>query len=334
MELRQLVYFDAVVRYGGFTRAAEHLHVAQPAISAQIRGLETELGTVLLQRSTRRVSLSHAGELFWARTCRVLEQLAAARSELDEVSSVLRGMVRIGATPVLGSLDLPAAMATFRRSYPGVSLALRSGLIADLLAGLDRGEVDLVLGPIHPKLPARYTATALVEEALVLITPPGRALSVPQPSRLAQVKDELFVCLQAGSGLHTILTEAAAAEGFLPRIEFETFSPASIRELVAAGLGVALLAASAARAQGPAVEVCPLDEPPRHPPISVISLREVTLPPAPDAFHSQLCAGRGAQASAGRPAEKRVDRGDEIEHRAVRSPNLRMGELSRGAPLP
>lgn len=288
VELRQLVYFDAVVRQGGFTRAAEHLHVAQSAISAQIRRLETELGTVLLQRSTRRVSLTHGGELFLARSRRVLDQLEAARAELDDLSSVLRGKVRIGATPVLGSLDLPAVMADFRRNYPGVAITLRSGLIADLLAGLDTGAVNLVLGPIHPDLPARYTATTLVDETLVLVTPPGHPLSDDPSGRLSAAKDELFICLQAGSGLHTILTEAAAAEGFVPRIEFETYSPTSIRALTAAGLGVALLAASEARAPGPAIEIYPLASPPQHPPISVITLRGTTLPPAPRAFRRYL----------------------------------------------
>src|SRR6516164_4906122 len=110
MELRQLVYFDAVVRYGGFSRAADRLHVAQPAVSAQIRRLETELGTTLLQRTTRRVALTHAGELFLARTRQVLTQLDAARDDLAELSAVRRGRVRIGATQVLGSLDLSASM--------------------------------------------------------------------------------------------------------------------------------------------------------------------------------------------------------------------------------
>src|SRR5215468_10932477 len=110
MELRQLAYFDAVVRHGSFTKAARRLHVAQPAVSAQIRRLEAELGATLLERTTRRVALTYAGELF----------------------AVLRGRVRIGATQVVGSLDLPAALAGFRLRYPGVSLALHSGLIAKL----------------------------------------------------------------------------------------------------------------------------------------------------------------------------------------------------------
>src|SRR3954468_21408492 len=105
MELRQLVAFDAVVRTGGFTRAAEQLHIAQPAISAQIGRLESELGVRLLTRTTRSVALTHAGELFLARTRRVLAELEAARTELDDVSAVVRGEVTVGATEVVGTLD-------------------------------------------------------------------------------------------------------------------------------------------------------------------------------------------------------------------------------------
>jgi LysR family transcriptional activator of glutamate synthase operon len=286
VELRQLIYFDAVVRHGGFTRAAENLHIAQPAISAQIRRLETELGTVLLQRSTRRVSLTHAGELFWARTRRALDELDAARAELDQLSSVLRGRVRIGATQVMGTLHLAVQLADFRRRYPGLGLTLRSGLMEVLLEGLDNGELDVVLGPIHADLPPRYVARPLVEESLVLVSPPGHRLSDPSGS-LAAARDESFVCLPAGSGLHEILTKAAAVAGFVPRIEFETYSPASIRELVAAGLGVALVAASAAHAPGPPVEIYPLSHL-SHPAIGLVVLDERPLTPAAGAFRDFL----------------------------------------------
>src|SRR5215470_8230134 len=177
MELRQLAYFDAVARHGSFTKAAQRLHVAQPAVSAQIRRLEAELGATLLERTTRRVALTHAGEVFLARARGVLAQLDGARADLAELSAVLRGQVRIGATQILGSLDLPAALAQFRRRYPGVSLALRTGLIAELLGTLNAGEVDLVLGPVHTDLPGRYLSHPLVTETLALVTAPGHPLA-------------------------------------------------------------------------------------------------------------------------------------------------------------
>ena len=293
MELRQLAYFDAVVRHGSFTRASQRLHVAQPAVSAQIRRLESELGTTLLERTTRRVALTHAGEVFLARARQALAQLDAARGDLAELGSVRRGRVRIGATQVLGSLDLPASLASFRRRYPGVSLALHTGLVAKLLGMLDAGDVDLIIAPVHDDLPAAYRARTLVPESLVLVTPPGHPLAAGRDVALTAVAGEPFVCLPADSRLRAILSGAAAAEGFVPRVEFETYSPASIRDLVSAGLGVALLARSAAAGPGPAIGVCELARAPEHPSIGLIHTRKRPLTPAARAFADHLAAAAG-----------------------------------------
>ena len=275
VELRQLTYFEAVARCGGFTRAAAQLHVAQSAVSAQIRLLETELGVPLFQRTTRRVTLTAAGTLFLDRARRALAELDSARGELAEMSEVLRGRVAIGATSVLGPFDLPAALAALHGRYPGIGLTLRSGLIATLLARLDAGEVDLVLGPVHDDLPSRFSAHRLAAEEVVLVVPPGHRPA--RPAALAEVRDSPFVCLSAESGLRAILDTAASAAGFAARVQFETPSPASIRELVSAGLGVALLARSAAERPGPPITVCHLDPPPPHPPIGLIHHRDHRL---------------------------------------------------------
>src|SRR5215831_2195041 len=293
MELRQLAYFDAVVRHGSFTKAAQRLHVAQPAVSAQIRRLESELGTTLLERTTRRVALTHAGEVLLAQARQALAQLDAAQGDLAELSAVLHSRVQIGATQVLGSLDLPASLASFRRRYPGVSLALQTGLIAKLLGMLDAGDVDLILGPVHDDLPAAYQARPLVPESLVLVTPPGHPLAARGNVPLAAAGDEPFVCMPADSRLRAILADAAVAEGFVPRVEFETYSPASIRDLVSAGLGVALLARSAAEGPGPAIGVCELARAPEHPSIGLIRARGRPLTPAARAFADHLAQAAG-----------------------------------------
>jgi DNA-binding transcriptional LysR family regulator len=286
VELRQLTYFEAVARCGGFTRAANQLHVAQSAVSAQIRALESELGVPLFRRTTRRVTLTAAGTVFLERARRALAELDSARGELADLSDVLRGRVAIGATSVLGPFDLPAALAAFHARYPGVALGLRSGLIATLLAKLDAGEVDLVLGPVHDDLSARFAAHHLATEAVVLALPPGaRAVG-----GLHDVREEAFVCLAAGSGLRAILDAAASAAGFEARVQFETSSPASIRELVSAGLGVALLARSAAEREGPPIQICRLDPAPPHPPIGLIHHREHRLTAAAQACRRHLIA--------------------------------------------
>jgi LysR family transcriptional regulator, transcription activator of glutamate synthase operon len=284
MELRQLTYFEAVARCGGFTRAAGQLHVAQSAVSAQIRALESELGVALFRRTTRRVTLTAAGARFLARARTALAELDSARGEIAEMSEVLRGRVAIGATSVLGPFDLPAALAGFHGRFPGVGLSLRSGLIATLLDRLDTGEVDLVLGPVHDDLPARFAVHRLASESVVLALPPGaRAVGT-----LDGVRDQAFVCLPAGSGLRAILDDAAQAAGFTPRFQFETSSPAGIRELVSAGLGVALIARSAAERVGPPIQIARLDPAPAHPPIGLIQHREHRLTAAARACRGHL----------------------------------------------
>jgi LysR family transcriptional regulator, transcription activator of glutamate synthase operon len=293
VELRQLTYFEAVVRCGGFTRAAEDLHIAQPAISAQIRRLETELGVPLLARTSRRVALTEAGELFLARVRRIQGELTAARDELDDVGAVQRGRVVLGATGVLGGFDLPAALAGFAQRYPGVSLSLRSGLVGPLLDELAAGSVDLVLGPLHDDLPAAVVARPLVGDRLVLLAAPGR-LPRGNPVGLADVADEPFVCLPADSGLRDLLDRMAADAGLASPVRFEAATPAGVRALVAAGLGVALLAASAAEGPGPAVDTHEVSPPTAHPPFGI--LRPAGRPPSPaaDALfrHVVRAAGR------------------------------------------
>jgi LysR family transcriptional activator of glutamate synthase operon len=284
MELRQLETFAAVARQGGFTRAAEHLRLAQSAVSAQVRALESELGVPLFARTTRRVSLTQAGELLLSRHDRIQAELAAARGDLTELTTVLRGRVTLGATAVLGPFSLPRALASFHTRYPGVDLSLQSDYIAGLLTALDAGQTDLVIGPRHDDLPARFAVRRIAAEHLVLALPPGHR---PVTS-LSGLRDDAFVCLPAGSGLHHILLAAAREAGFTPRIPFETHSAASIRDLVSAGLGVALLARSAATSHGPPITIHAPQPAIPHPPIAVIHRRDRPLSPAAKACRRHL----------------------------------------------
>jgi DNA-binding transcriptional LysR family regulator len=185
---------------------------------------------------------------------------------------------------VLGDFSLPAALSAFHDRYPAVELSLRSDLIAGLLAALDAGETDLVIGPRHEDLPDRFGARRLAEEHLVLALPPGHR----PVTTLAGLRDEPFVCLPAGSGLHRILHAAASAAGFTPRIPFETHSASAIRDLVSAGVGVALLARSAAIRPGPPILIQPPHPAIPHPPIAVIHRRDRPLTPAARACRRHL----------------------------------------------
>lgn len=288
MELRQIAYVEAVARFGGFTAAAEHLQIAQPAVSAQIRRLERELGTPLFDRTTRRVDLTAAGHQFLVRARTILREVERARGEADAHRRVIRGRVRIGATPVLGALPLPSIIGAFHRAYPGVRIALRSGLADRLVAAIHAGDLDVVVAPAHADDP-RLDSVEVARESLVLITPADWGGA--RVRTLADVADQPFVCLPVGSGLHSILVAAADAEGITAQVELETYSPASIRDLVSAGVGVALVAHSTTVEPGPPVRVHDLVNPPPHPNICAVMRRRSEVPAATAAFFDVL---RGA----------------------------------------
>ena len=255
MELRQLTYLDAVVREGGFGRAAGVLHVAQPAVSVQIRKLERELGVTLLARTTRHVALTHAGELFLQRARRALAELEAARADLARLGGAVIGRVRIGAIQALDPFDLSGALAAFHAWHPDVELGLRSGAVRVLLDDLAHGRIDLALGPVPSDLPADISAVDLFTDELVLVTAPDHPTAGTADLTLAALRDDAFVCLPAGTGLRAVLDRHAAASGFTPHVPFETASLPRLRDLVAHGLGVALVARSVAEAPGPPVVV-------------------------------------------------------------------------------
>jgi DNA-binding transcriptional LysR family regulator len=280
MELRQLVYFEAVVRHGGFTRAAEQLRVAQPAVSAQLRKLESELGVTLLARTTRRVRLTRAGEVVLARARAALDELDALPDDLDRLAGQLGGRVRIGAIQATGPFGLAAALAEFHRRHPDVRLSLRAGRLAALLDALHADEIDLAVGPLPDPVPPGLVVHPLFSDELVLVTAPDHPLAGEGGLALERLRDEEFVCLPEGSGLRRRLDRAAARAGFTPRVRYETTILPQLRELVGHGLGVALVARSVAEAPGPPVSVHPVLPEPLDRPVGLLHHAERPLSPA------------------------------------------------------
>ena len=284
------------MRCGGFTRAAADLRLAQPVVSAHITRLELELGVTLLHRA-RPVSLSAAGESFLPYVRRALASLDEGERTVRAFRSVSVGHVRVAATSLLGGFDLVSTIGRFRLRYPGVTVSLRTGLIADLLDELHRERVDVVVGPVGEEWEQEGSRrTEIADERLVLITPLSTARRV---GSLADVVDEPFVCLSSDSGLRRLLNTAFSAIDAVPRVEFETHSPASIREMVAAGLGCALIAQSAVDKEGPDVQVHCIQGLPPHPPIAAISASDAAPPIA--RFVDELTAARSASRTAGAP---------------------------------
>jgi DNA-binding transcriptional LysR family regulator len=262
VELRQLEYFAAVARHRHFGRAAEAVYVSQPALSQQVRRLEAELGLALLRRTSRGVELTPAGADLLARAETILAEVSRARAAMDEHAGVIRGTVRVAATPA-DSLKLPEAIAAFHRDHPGVRIALRHASAVEAVELVRSGAVDLAVLSLAGDA-GGLAVTPLSDEPLRLITAPDDPLAGSGAVPLADLKGSAFVLAEPGSALRETVMAACQAQGFSPVPLLEVGDPATVRHLVGAGLGVALVPASWLDVPGPEVGVAGIEPAPRH----------------------------------------------------------------------
>ncbi|WP_412030410.1 LysR substrate-binding domain-containing protein [Deinococcus yunweiensis] len=267
MEHRLLRYFVVVAEELHFGRAAERLHLAQQPLSAAIKRLETRLGVQLLERTSRRVALTPAGEVYLEAAQDILHRTAAAAEAARRAARGQRGQLRVGYKPGALRTVLPDAVREFRAHWPAVDLQLRELEYLRVEAALSAGEVEV--GLLCPELsdPA-LTCDHVHREPLVVILPRGHALAGRAPLPLAALSGETLVrchrpvdALPAGMQLYDAISELCAASGFNAASTQEVASEDAVASLVAAGLGVGLVSASFARTVADTVEVRPLDGP-------------------------------------------------------------------------
>ncbi|WP_101785992.1 LysR family transcriptional regulator [Nonomuraea indica] len=245
MELRQLAYFVAVADEGGFTRAAETLHVAQPGVSAQIRQLERELGQPLFDRSGRAVRLTEVGEAVLPYARAALRAAAGARQAVDELTGLLRGHVVMGAVSVPSVLDLPGLLAGFHELHPAVEITLREAAPRAVADDVLAGRMDLGLLGIGPVVPPGLAGQIVVRQPLVAAVRRDHPLAGRAGIGLTDLDGLAVLCLPPETGVRSSLEAGCAAAGFTPRVAFEASEPRVLAQLAAKGLGVAVLPESA-----------------------------------------------------------------------------------------
>jgi LysR family transcriptional regulator, transcription activator of glutamate synthase operon len=285
MELRQLRYLVAVAEEQHFTRAAAREHVAQPALSQQIQRLEAELGLTLVQRTTRRVAMTEAGELLVARARRAIAELEAAQAELQSLAGIQTGRLSVGALHTMGPVDLSLLLATFHCSYPAVELTVREQSSEELAAMLRDEEVDLAFLSVTDRMQSRgLSLHRLVSEELVAVLPRNHPLAGQARVRIGDLAGDSFISFRQGARLRELLVSAGAAAGFEPRIALESNESRRIRSLVSRGLGVAILPRSDAEGPGAAVAVRLLEGPALRRDVLLASRAQRHLSPAALAF--------------------------------------------------
>ena len=286
MELRQLRYLVALAEELHFTRAAAREHVAQPALSQQIRRLEAEVGLSLVNRTSRRVSLTPAGVLLVARARRALAELEAAQAELESLAGVHSGHLRIGALHTMLPVDLSLLLARFHERHPAVELTVREQSSEELAEMLRVDEIDVAFLSVTERIESHNLGLLpLVDEELVVVMPPAHRFARRRLVHLKELADEAFVSFREGARLRELLVTAARDAGFEAQIALESNESRRIRSLVSRGLGVAILPRSdAEEAAGAPVAVAALVEPALTRDVTLAWRAERTLSPAAAAF--------------------------------------------------
>lgn len=243
MELRHLRYFKAVAELLNFSRAAERLRVAQPALSRQIRALEEELGTTLFDRE-RMVRLTDAGRVFYTHTCKILAQVDIAAASAREAAGGASGELIICNDWRLGGQFVPEVVAEYHRRFPQVEVRLRDLRSQDQLAAIRSRRAHLGFAARAVLGRSRDLEILPIVRARVMAVVPARH---PRASdgkvRLADLADESWVVIdeKEAPGYRAFLTQLCRLSGFTPEISQTATTPESLIGRVAAGYGVAII---------------------------------------------------------------------------------------------
>lgn len=289
LDLTRLRVLLAVARQGSVTGAAEVLNYAQPSVSHHLARLEAETGARLVQRVGRGIRLTEAGRLLADRAEEIIGRLDAAESELDAVTGMRAGRVRLAAFPSALGTFVASAVAAFRAAHPGVDVTLIEAEPPEAMATLRAGEVDLALTFRHEDDEAAngMRATPLLDEPLYLLTAPHET-----GTELADFADAPWIGGCARCRSHLLSTCAQA--GFTPAVAFTTDDYVAVQSLVAAGVAVSTLpglAISAAR--NPGVRISRIPGASRH--VFALAYGEPPDPPATQALLTALRSAASAQ---------------------------------------
>lgn len=238
--LRQLRVFLAVARHRHFRRAAEHLHLTQPAVSRQIAELESELNVRLFDRHTREVIPTDAGRYLESAIERVLEELEGVLTHVHSESERRRGKVRVAAVPTLSAGLMPQCIAACARDYPELTIQLHDQMQTLVLDSVRGGEVDFGL-VVEPEISEEFERETIMHDPFVLICPPDHALARQVQVPWKKLAGEKLVLLDHSSGSRRLIDQTLAEQGVEPEVVQQTGYPHTTFRMVEAGLGLSVM---------------------------------------------------------------------------------------------
>lgn len=262
---RRLQVFRTVARLLSFTKAAETLHMTQPAVTFQVRQLEEYFGTRLFDRTHNRISLTEAGKLVHRYADRIFELYGEMDNSVRELTGDLSGALTIGASTTIAEYMLPALLGDFKRHYPDVTIHLKVSNTEGIVSMVEGNTIDLgvVEGPVSNK---NLAVEVCRIDQLVVILPPDHALADVRRLKIADLLDYPFIAREEGSGTREVIANYVEQCGLDPgslNISIELGNPEAIKGAVEAGMGVSIISRATLHKemQLGTLRVIPLDPP-------------------------------------------------------------------------
>jgi DNA-binding transcriptional LysR family regulator len=240
LEINQLIYFLEVAKQKSFTGAAKTLHVSQPAISKTIQMLEDELGVVLFDRTSRHVQLTDYGAIVQIQVQKLVQTFHDIHTELNEVTHLEKGVIRIGIPPMVGEMFFPRIIGLFHQQYPNIKIKLFEAGSTKVEEGVEDGSLDVGVA-LLPIKANTFESYEFAKNPIRLIVDPGHRLAGRELVKFADLKDESFILYRQDFGLYPMIVNACNLAGFEPDIICETSQWDFMARIVADGLGIALL---------------------------------------------------------------------------------------------
>ncbi|NCF44492.1 MAG: LysR family transcriptional regulator [Proteobacteria bacterium] len=240
MNLRDLRYLVAVAEHRHFGRAAEACFVSQPTLSTQLKKLEETLGVVLLERSNRRVMLTPEGEQIVQQTQRILMEVNSLTALSEQLRDPLGGDLRIGIIPTIAPYLLPKVLAPLRTAFPNLRIQLTEAQTANISRMLKQGDLDATLLAL-PLGEENITEFPLVDEPFVLAVPASHAKAGMTHVTTKDLEGEEVLLLEDGHCFREQALEVCQAHRGIESKSYSATSLETLRQLVAAGVGVTLI---------------------------------------------------------------------------------------------
>jgi DNA-binding transcriptional LysR family regulator len=244
MDVRQLEMFRAVAEEGAFTRAAERLHVSQSAISRQLQLLEQELGTLLLHRTGRGVTITADGEVLLRTAHRVETEIQDAVAQISDTRNLQRGVLSLGGGMTVALYILPKLLKKFRTLYKNLDLRITTGETELLLRLLRTRQIDLALLTL-PIVAADLEVQPVLKEEMVVVTGGRHPLTRERAVDAKKLGRYPLVLFESGSNTRKVLDDFFVEEEVPVNVSMQTENVEIIKAMVASGLGITILPYSA-----------------------------------------------------------------------------------------